>query len=168
MGDTDSESVFCAILNALWAEFKQLPTLPILFNTLQRLVDELSAKDNTMINNFLLACGPCTVFCYSWPGQMEGSRVWNGLHYIVCKPPLSRTAHLVDAMEYSLKFDLATDSDRMSAIATQPLRNEDGWVEMKRGELVTFHCGIPYTDPSSVQEAEVEGHGLVSRCFRKG
>ena len=30
VGDTDSEAVFCAILNALRAEFTELPTLPVL------------------------------------------------------------------------------------------------------------------------------------------
>ena len=30
IGDTDSEAVFCAILNALRAEFNELPTLPVL------------------------------------------------------------------------------------------------------------------------------------------
>ena len=31
VGDTDSEAVFCAMLNALRAEFETLPTLPVLY-----------------------------------------------------------------------------------------------------------------------------------------
>lgn len=59
IGDTDSEAVFCAILNALKAEFLELPTLPVLHETLQRLCCEIVAGyESETIFNFLLGCGP--------------------------------------------------------------------------------------------------------------
>ena len=54
VGDTDSEAVFCAILNALRNEFQTLPTLPVLYQTLQRLCSEIITGDEqTTIFNFL-------------------------------------------------------------------------------------------------------------------
>jgi glutamine amidotransferase len=58
VGETDSEAVFCAILNALRAEFPILPTLPNLFSTIQRLCAEIvESEEDTTILNFLLGCG---------------------------------------------------------------------------------------------------------------
>jgi predicted glutamine amidotransferase len=167
MGDSDSEMLFCSILNALRAEFHSLPTLPDLFRALERLVDELVSKDETLINNFLLGCGPHTLFCYSWPGRRPESTVWNGLYYIVRAPPMERTVKLVD-MDYSLELHLTKESDRMIVIATKPLTDEEGWVEMKPGELLLLERGISYSDVSSLQVIEKQGHGLSSRCFLKG
>ena len=166
IGDTDSEALFCAILNALRAEFQELPTLPVLFQTLKNLASELVQIDERLINNFLLGVGPYTLFCYSWPGKKEGSSIWNGLYYIVREPPLSHTVHLVD-LDYSIDFKVATESDRMAVIATKPLTDEDGWIEMQQGELIMFDKGVPYTDASALQTVEEEGRGLSSRCFRK-
>ncbi len=166
IGDTDSEALFCAILNGLRAEFHEIPTLPVLFLTLQKLANELVQKDDTLINNFLLGVGPHTLFCYSWPGQQQGSTVWNGLYYIVREPPLLHTARLVD-LDYSVEFDIATESDRMAVIATKPLTDEKGWLEMNLGELIMFNNGIAYTDSTAIERVEVEGRGLSSRCFRK-
>ena len=55
VGDTDSEAVFCAILNAVKAEFDSLPTLSVLHETIKRLCDEIIQGDgDTTIFNFLL------------------------------------------------------------------------------------------------------------------
>ena len=87
VGHTDSEAVFCAILNALRARFETLPTLPVLHDAIASLCDEIVMKDESVgshntILNFLLGCGPHIQFAYSWPGAREGSSVWNGLHYL--------------------------------------------------------------------------------------
>lgn len=87
VGHTDSEAVFCAILNALRARFETLPTLPVLHDAIASLCDEIVMKDETIgshntILNFLLGCGPHIQFAYSWPGARQGSSVWNGLHYL--------------------------------------------------------------------------------------
>ena len=61
VGDTDSEAVFCAILNALRAEFDELPTLPVLHRFLTKLCDEIIRGDeDSTIFNFLLGCGQYT------------------------------------------------------------------------------------------------------------
>lgn len=167
VGDTDSEAVFCAILNALKAEFDTLPTLPVLHEVLKRLCDEIIAgHDNETIFNFLLGCGEHTLFAYSWPGRRPGSKVWNGLYYIVRQPPFSK-AKLVD-IDYSLDFStVTTPADRVAVITTKPLTNEKEWREMKRGELIMFDKGLPYSAPSECEAVERQGRGLMSKCFRK-
>ena len=55
VGDTDSEALFCAILNALRAEYDAPPTLPELYLTVQKLCDEvIQGEEDTAILNFLL------------------------------------------------------------------------------------------------------------------
>jgi glutamine amidotransferase len=165
VGDTDSEAVFCAILNALKAEFCDLPTLPDLYDTLRRLCQEiLAGHDDDTIFNFLLSCGPYTLFAYSWPGQKSGSTVWNGLYYLLRQPPFS-TATLVD-VDYTVDFS-EISSGCMAVLATKPLTNEKGWIEMNRGELLMFDKGIPYTAACDLEKVEQQGHGLSSRCFLK-
>lgn len=166
VGDTDSEAVFCAILNALNAEFPDgLPTLPVLHEFLSLLCDEIIAdRMEDTIFNFLLGCGQYTLFAYSWPGKRPGSEVWNGLHYIVRAPPFS-TAKLLD-VDYTIDFSkVTTPSDCVAVITTKPLTEEPGWTEFQRGELIMFNKGKPYRTPKCCEAAEKEGRGLVSKCF---
>mmetsp|Transcript_24010 Transcript_24010/g.37082 ORF Transcript_24010/g.37082 Transcript_24010/m.37082 type:complete len:333 (-) Transcript_24010:266-1264(-) len=167
VGDTDSEAVFCAILNALNAEFDQLPTLQVLHETLKRLCDEiLRGRQQETIFNFLLGCGQYTLFAYSWPGRRPGSQVWNGLYYIVRQPPFS-TAQLVD-IDYSIDFAKQNiPTDRIAVITTKPLTHEKDWKEMKRGELIMFDKGLPYRAPSECEAVERQGRGLLSKSFGK-
>lgn len=60
VGNTDSEAAFCAILNALRAEFTDsMPSLPVLYEKLQKLCQEIVEYDKQgTILNFLLLCGP--------------------------------------------------------------------------------------------------------------
>jgi glutamine amidotransferase len=167
VGDTDSEAVFCAILNALRSEFKELPTLCVLHRFLKKLCDEIIAgRDDDTIFNFLLGCGQYTLFAYSWPGSRPGSKVWNGLHYIVREPPFS-TARLIDC-DYSIDFaQYTTPDDRVAVITTKPLTSEDGWKEFQRGELLMFSHGKPYSDSEMCDCVEREGRGLFSKFYRK-
>ncbi len=56
VGDTDSEAVFCAILNALKAEFDCPPPLSTLYRRLHEICFEIvSGEEDTCIFNFLLA-----------------------------------------------------------------------------------------------------------------
>jgi predicted glutamine amidotransferase len=167
IGDTDSEAVFCAILNAVKAEFDELPTLPVLHACLSRLCQEIIQGDEeTTIFNFLLGCGKYTLFAYSWPGRRPGSKVWNGLYYIVRQPPFS-TAKLID-VDYSIDFAKHTKSnDRVAVITTKPLTDEGNWVEFKRGELLMFDKGLPYKTSSGCAFVEKEGRGLHSKCFER-
>lgn len=93
VGDTDSEHVFCALLNALRAWFQTLPFLPVLHDTLQSLCHEIVDynQDETILN-FLLTCWPHVLWVYSWLGSRPGSNVWNGLYYTVHEPPFQKCA----------------------------------------------------------------------------
>lgn len=170
VGDTDSEAVFCAILNALSAEFPDsVPTLPVLHAFLSQLCHEITSNaeisedakdDGGTIFNFLLTCGQYTMFAYSWPGQRPGSKVWNGLWYIIREPPFS-TAKLIDDDDYSIDFaKVTTTSDRVAVITTKPLTQEPGWVEFQRGELILFDQGKAYRTPQCCEAIEKQGRGL--------
>jgi len=167
VGDTDSEAVFCAILNALKAEFDELPTLPILHTFLSKICQEIIEGDEeTTIFNFLLGCGKFTTFAYSWPGRRPGSKVWNGLYYLVREPPFSE-AHLID-VDYKLDFSkVTTPNDRVAVITTKPLTNEEGWKEFQRGQLLMFDKGLPYKTPRCCELVEKEGRGLCSKFFQR-
>lgn len=167
IGDTDSEAVFCAILNALKAEFPEgVPTLPVLHEFLSYISEEI-IKDHThnTIFNFLLGCGQYTMFAYSWPGARPGSEVWNGLHYIIREPPFS-TAKLLD-VDYTIDFrTVTTPQDRVAVITTKPLTEEAGWREMKRGELLMFNRGKLYSTPKCCEAVERESGGLYSKAVK--
>lgn len=167
VGETDSEAVFCQILNALKAEFDELPTLPVLHRFLSQLCEEIILGDeDTTIFNFLLGCGQHTLFAYSWPGSRPGSTVWNGLFYLI-RGLTSKTASLVDC-DYSINFSEATASnDPVAIIATKPLTDEEGWVEFKRGQLLMFNNGLTYETPRCCEVAEREGRGLISKYFER-
>lgn len=167
VGETDSEAVFCAILNALNAEFPTgLPTLPVLHEFLKMICDEIVADQPETIFNFLLGCGQYTLFAYSWPGQRPGSKVWNGLHYIIRESPFCEAKLLDD--DYTIDFrEVTTNEDRVAIITTKPLTAEPGWTEFKRGELLMFDKGKPYRTPKCCEIVENEGRGLLSRFYAK-
>ncbi|KAL3937757.1 MAG: hypothetical protein SGBAC_007203 [Bacillariaceae sp.] len=167
VGETDSEAVFCAILNALRAEFAILPTLPNLYETIQRLCAEIvEGEEDTTILNFLLGCGKFTQFAFSWPGKRPGSKVWNGLFYTIRKPPFAR-AQLKD-VDYAVDFTTCTNpNDRVAVIATAPLTSNEEWREFKKGELLMFDNGWGYSELHDCHEVEQEGRGLVSNTMPK-
>ena len=167
VGDTDSEAVFCGLLNALRAEFSTLPTLPVLYETIQRFCSEIIAGDEELtILNFLLGCGQYTLFAYSWPGARPGSSVWNGLFYTIRRPPFS-TATLSDC-DYSVDFSRVTSpNDRVAVIATAPLTVDEEWTEFKRGQLLMFDNGLPYSELYDCHEVEQQGRGLSSRVLER-
>ena len=170
IGDTDSEAVFCAILNALKCEFGDvLPSLSVLHCFLRKICNEIiEGHTDDTIFNFLLGCGQYTQFAYSWPGRRPGSKVWNGLHYIVREPPFS-TAKLVDD-DYTIDFAAVNTepTDRVAVITTKPLTSEEGWKEFKRGELLMFDKGLPYSTAERCETVERQGRGLYSKCFGNG
>jgi len=168
IGNTDSEATFCMILNALRAEFTELPTLPLLYETLQRLCSQLvEGEEDTTILNFLLGCGPYTLFAYSWPGARPGSKVWNGLHYTVRTPPFATETTLIDC-DYSIDFSkVAGPNDRVAVIATKPLTSNEEWKEFRRGELLMFDYGLAYHELYDCREIEQQGRGLFSHTVSK-
>ena len=161
IGDTDSEAIFCAILNALKAKFDILPSLPVLHYELNSLCKDVVGSDDETILNFLLGCGQHIQFAYSLPGSRPGSDVWNGLFYTVREPPFTKV-HLCD-VNYSVDFaKFNTEVDRVAVIATKPLTKDEDWVELEKGELVLFDQGLPHRAPKECFKAELKGHGLVS------
>lgn len=167
VGDTDSEAVFCAILNGLRSEYVELPTLPVLYETIQRFCAEIvSGMEDSTILNFLLGCGQYTQFAYSWPGSRPGSSVWNGLYYTIRRPPFNNT-QLTD-IDYSVDFDrVTTPNDRVAVIATKPLTVNEEWNEFKRGQLLMFDNGWAYSELYDCYEVEQRGHGLCSNAVPK-
>jgi len=163
IGDTDSEAVFCSLLNSLRARFKTLPTLPVLYNAIEELCREIVNGEDNPIFNFLLACGENTLFAYSTPGARAGSKVWNGLYYTIREPPF-QTASLTD-MDYTINFaDVTTENDRVAVIATLPLTTDETWVEFESGQLVLFDEGLPYTSANGCAKVEQDGKGLSTKA----
>ena len=84
-------------------------------------------------------------FAFSFPGARKGSSVWNGLHYVVRKPPF-RNARLVDC-DYDVNFaELTNDEDQVVVIATKPLTKDETWIEFEKNELILFEAGVPYSN----------------------
>ena len=167
IGNTDTEAAFCAILNALRVQFKELPSLPVLRNALQELCDEIIQDDpEGTIMNFLLTCGPDNLWVYSWPGSRPGSTVWNGLHYTTRAYPFT-TTRLRDC-DYEVDFSSTNEiGDCVSVIATKPLTENEDWIEMQKGELIVFDRGRPNKTPESLFEVELLGHGLNSSVLER-
>jgi predicted glutamine amidotransferase len=155
VGNTDSEAAFCAILNALRAQFPDtMPSLPVLYEKLQSLCLEIVDYDrNGTILNFLLTCGPHVLWVYSWPGQRPGSKVWNGLHYLV----RSKDTNLQDE---DMAVRVKGDGDSICIVATKPLTDDEEWIELKPGELIVLDNGIPHVTARELFHVELQGHGL--------
>ena len=161
VGNTDSEATFCAILNALRAEFTDsMPSLPVLYEKLQQLCQEIVDYDRKgTILNFLLSCGPHVLWVYSWPGARPGSKVWNGLHYTVRSKTNGddNSVNLLQDADMSLSVK---SSDSVCIVATVPLTLDEEWIELQPGELVVLDDGIPHVTAPSLFQVELHGHGL--------
>ena len=179
VGNTDSEAAFCAILNALRAQFTDtMPSLPILHQALTDLCQEMvNYNPDETILNFLLTCGPHVLWVYSWPGQRPGSSAWNGLHYTVQSTQPNETTQLQDD-DYQVEIqqqDTAINEEetngatnvnghgtqrQVCVVATKPLSNDEEWIELKRGELIVMDNGMPHVSPRELFRVELQGHGL--------
>lgn len=127
VGTTDSEWVFCWLLERLRQRFGAAPpTRDDLFNALGELV--LSFADQG-ISNFLLSNGEVLIAHCS-----------THLSYIVRKAPFGE-AHLSDE-DMTVDFrQLTTPSDRVAVITSMPLTDNEAWVDMRPGTLWMFHDG---------------------------
>ena len=123
-------------------------------------------NNSANILNFLLGCGWYTLFAYYWPGSQPGSSVWNGLYYVVRRPPFSTTS--LSYVYCTIDFAWETSSgDRVAVIATTALTKAKDWKEFCRGQLIMFDRGIMYSGFYDCGEVEREGRGLCSRAFSK-
>ena len=154
VGTTDSEAIFCAMLNEMRNAFEFPPSFSVLYTFLNEICMEIvkgDELDNCIIFNFLLSCGEKSLFAFSWPGSRPGSNVWNGLYYIVRKHPF-QMATLKDC-DVVVDFSKVTTIDDCVAVtATTPLTKDETWIEFKRGELLLFQKGKPL---SSAKECEL-------------
>jgi hypothetical protein len=178
VGDTDSEATFCALLNALKAQFPDtMPSLPVLHEALAELCREIVEYNPTeTILNFFLTCGPHVLWVYSWPGRRPGSLVWNGLYYTV-RSGLTSLADSDYAVRVGVPEEEVTngnnDDDSNSStteeeernrqvciVATKPLTDDEEWIELKPGELILMDNGLPHVSVKELFQVEMEGHGL--------
>ncbi len=127
VGDTDSERLFCWLLQRLATRFGDvMPERPALFAALSGIVAELEELGPF---NFLLSNGDCLIAHCS-----------TNLAYIVRQAPFT-VAHLMDE-DVSVDFsELAGNRDRVAVIATVPLTDNETWTIMDPGTLWMFHEG---------------------------
>jgi len=129
VGDTDSELAFCAILQALRAEFgDSMPLRKPMFSFLTAITREIGARGEF---NFLLSNGNCLY-----------AHCATHLAYIVRQAPFP-VAHLKD-QDVSIDLEAtANPDDRVAVIATQPLTDNETWTVVEPGTLLLFHDGRP-------------------------
>ncbi|ABA89547.1 glutamine amidotransferase, putative [Syntrophotalea carbinolica DSM 2380] len=127
VGNTDSEQTFCWMLQSLRQRFgTDAPSRQELFDALGELSLPLAGMG---IFNFLLSNGDCLVAHCS-----------TELSYIIRRAPFAE-AHLKD-QDISIDFrQVTTPEDRVAIIATQPLTDNEPWVNMRPGTLWMFHDG---------------------------
>lgn len=161
VGSTDSEAAFCALLNALRVQFPEtMPSLPVLYDSLQKLCNEIVEYDKEgTIFNFLLSCGPHVLWVYSYPGRRPGGKVWNGLHYTV----RGASTNLCDqdfSIDLSMNSSKNNGNDQVCIVATSPLTSDEEWIELKKGELILLDEGLPRVSTADLFRVELQGHGL--------
>jgi predicted glutamine amidotransferase len=141
VGNTDSERIFCWLLQCLRQRFDDAPPgHDELFAELHRLTLPLSGLG---IFNFLLS-----------NGEWLMAHCSTELTYVVRRAPF-KTAHLKDEDVMVDFSQVTTPNDRVAVIATQPLTDNEAWVIMPPGSLWLFEEGEAVghltTQPSPVK-----------------
>lgn len=127
VGDTDSERIFCWLLQSLYRRFGNAPPgRDELFAALHELTDPLAGIG---IFNYLLSNGACLFAHCS-----------TELSYIARRAPFN-SAHLKDEDVLVDFSEVTTPNDRVAIIATLPLTDNEPWVTMPPGSLWMFHDG---------------------------
>lgn len=128
VGNTDSEFIFCWLLQSLRQYFADThPSRTELFSALHELTHPLAGMG---ISNYLLSNGG-SLFAHC---STE-------LSYIIRCAPFAE-AHLKDD-DLTVDFNaVTTPDDRVAIIATLPLTDNEDWVTMPRGSLWLFHEGM--------------------------
>jgi len=126
VGDTDSEAIFCHLLNTLVARCQKPPAQQELINTLSRACQPLLEKG---VCNLMLSNG-------DWLFTLCTSK----LHWITRRAPFG-AAHLSD-VEISIDFtEHTTQADVVSVIATEPLTSNEQWTTYEQGEWRLWQAG---------------------------
>lgn len=131
VGTTDSEHVFCWLMDAIAEECVDPQDADCLGNLLYQRCSMLRERGvfNMLLSNshFLFA------FC--------GSK----LHWITRQAPFGK-AELADD-EMTIDFaEHTTPNDRVTVIATAPLTRDEIWQTMQEGELLVFKDGLVVAD----------------------
>ncbi|WP_299183244.1 class II glutamine amidotransferase [uncultured Neptuniibacter sp.] len=129
VGTTDSEYAFCWLLGELRTRFPQRPeSFSEVSAFIHQLCEEL--RELGVFNMLLTESTHLFAFC--------GSK----LSWITRKAPFGE-ASLTDC-EMTVDFvKETTPEDIVTVIATVPLTENEEWVSLKPGELVTFVQGLP-------------------------
>lgn len=127
VGDTDSEKIFCMILNRLREKFKKRPDDEVLLPHIKKIADEIGEMG---LFNFVLSNG-------SWLACRSGSL----LHYIVRKAPFG-IAHAIDNDRVIDFSKVTTSKDVVSVVATIPITDNEVWTQMAMGEFLVFQDGV--------------------------
>ena len=128
VGDTDSERVFCWLMQELAKAHASVPTIAELTRTLAELLPQ-PARHGTF--NLLLS---------------NGVALWahgtTKLHWVQRRHPFG-AARLADE-DLSLDFRATTSpDDRVVIVATAPLTRDEPWAAFAPGELRVFADGAP-------------------------
>jgi glutamine amidotransferase len=124
VGNTDSERIFCWLLQNLREQFGEAPPArEELFQALYALTEPLAAMG---IFNYLLSNGD-SLFAHC---STE-------LSYIIRRAPFN-LAHLKDEDVMVDFSQVTTPDDRVAVIATQPLTDNESWNPMESGSLWQF------------------------------
>ena len=129
VGQTDSELAFCHLLQTLRKRFPQgMPEKTVLNAAL----DEFAARTRPFgMFNFLLSNGDCLFAHRS-----------TELFYLIRQAPFP-VAHLKDE-DVTVDFnEVTTPDDRVALIATQPLTDNEQWVEFPIDRVLMFCDGAP-------------------------
>lgn len=127
VGNTDSETAFCYILNRLKQQFKHKPYDDELFAALTALCREVAqfGMFNCLISN----------------GQWQLCFATSLLHYLTRKAPFG-VAQLIDA-EHAIDFGtVTTPDDVVTMIASTPLTDNETWQQLHVGECLVFANGL--------------------------
>lgn len=128
VGDTDSERLFCWLLQELRRRFAGQPPQPDeLFSALHELTGHFAGLG---IANYLLSNGTCLIAHSS-----------TQLYYIIRRAPFGE-AHLADddlVIDFS---QVTTPRDCVAVIATAPLTVNEQWEKMPAGTLWLFRDGV--------------------------
>lgn len=127
VGNTDSEKIFCWIMQCLRNEFgHQYPEEQKIFDFVHKVTLDLSSKGEI---NFLFSNGNFLICHCS-----------TKLSYIVRQAPFTH-ARLKD-QDLTVDFqDLTTSNDKVAVIATTPLTDNEIWQTLKAGTLALFRDG---------------------------
>lgn len=128
IGDTDSEYVFCLLLD--YINEKGIKRLnPNNFQLLEEKIKEINKKGTL---NCIFTDGE-HLFCY------HDKNDYNGLYFIQRKTPYRKIVLKDLDWEIDLKEEKTPDQTGY-IVATNPLTNEK-WIKFKKGELIVFKNG---------------------------